>query len=203
MRLVAAIDRFIDGGGMWLELTTETDELTVADLRWSVAAPRPVPRTDIVVCTYNRADDCINTLQAMADDPEALALVGAVHVVDQGTDPLESRPRFAEVATALGDAAALRPPAQPRRRRRVHPRPLRRHRGRARGRRPTSCSWTTTCCWNPSLSSGSPRSPPAPRSPTIVGGQMLNLLHPTHLHISAPNTPTPRAGNGLPHPRAR
>src|SRR3954462_5894117 len=39
----------------------------------------------------------------MVDDPDALAHVGLVRVVDQGSDPLESRPRFAEVSAALGD----------------------------------------------------------------------------------------------------
>ncbi len=103
IRLVGAVDRFVDGGGMWLEITTETGELTVTDVRWTVATVRPVPRTDVVICTYNRVDDCLNTLQALADDPEALGVIGAVQVVDQGSDPLESRPRFGDVAGELGE----------------------------------------------------------------------------------------------------
>src|SRR5690349_20587614 len=102
VRLVAPIDRFIDGGGMWIELSTEEGELTASDVRWTVSTGRPVPRTDLVICTFNRVEDCLNTLQAMADDPDALARIGTVQVVDQGSDPLESRPRFAEVSAALG-----------------------------------------------------------------------------------------------------
>ncbi|MGI9003962.1 MAG: glycosyltransferase, partial [Pseudonocardia sp.] len=102
LRLVTPIDRFVDGGGIWLEITTETGELTVSDVRWTVASLRPMPRTDVVICTFNRVEDCLNTLQALADDPEPLKKIGIVYVVDQGSDPLESRSRFAEVATALG-----------------------------------------------------------------------------------------------------
>jgi galactofuranosylgalactofuranosylrhamnosyl-N-acetylglucosaminyl-diphospho-decaprenol beta-1,5/1,6-galactofuranosyltransferase len=36
--------------------------------------------------------------------------------------------------------------------------------------------------------------------PTIVGGQMLNLLHPTHLHISAERADPEKLVNGLPIP---
>jgi galactofuranosylgalactofuranosylrhamnosyl-N-acetylglucosaminyl-diphospho-decaprenol beta-1,5/1,6-galactofuranosyltransferase len=38
--------------------------------------------------------------------------------------------------------------------------------------------------------------------PTIVGGQMLNLLHPTHLHVSAERADPERLVNGLPIPGA-
>src|SRR5690606_19917365 len=103
VRLVGPIDRFVDGGGMWLEIATETDELTVSDVRWTVAAPRPLAPTDVAITTHNRVDDCLNTLQALASDPEALTCIRTVHVADQGSDPLESRERFAEVAAALGE----------------------------------------------------------------------------------------------------
>ena len=39
---------------------------------------------------------------AMADDPGACGVVESVVVVDQGSDPLESRPRFAAVGERLG-----------------------------------------------------------------------------------------------------
>ena len=134
IRLTGRIDRFVDGGGMWLDISTETGELTVSDVRWTVAAPRPVPRTDVVICTFNRVDDCLNTLAALHGDQVALATVGRVQVVDQGTDPLESRDRFAELGR-LRRSAALRAPGQPGRGRRVHPRPVRRHRRAGRGAR--------------------------------------------------------------------
>jgi galactofuranosylgalactofuranosylrhamnosyl-N-acetylglucosaminyl-diphospho-decaprenol beta-1,5/1,6-galactofuranosyltransferase len=70
VRLVGLIDRFVDGGGLWLDLGTESAPMTVEDVRWSVAPPRPQRPTSVVICTYNRVDDCLNTLAAMADDPD-------------------------------------------------------------------------------------------------------------------------------------
>src|SRR6185436_11231514 len=146
--------RFVDGGGLWLELTTESAPMTVDDVRWSVAAPRPQRPTSVAICTYNRVDDCLNTLAAMADDPDAGEVVESVVVVDQGSDPLESRPRFAAVGELLGPEILVRLTA------------------------------FATCTTHP----------------TIVGGQMLNLLHPAHLHISAEyaEPETLRVGRAVP-----
>jgi galactofuranosylgalactofuranosylrhamnosyl-N-acetylglucosaminyl-diphospho-decaprenol beta-1,5/1,6-galactofuranosyltransferase len=184
VRMVAPIDRFIDGGGMWVELTTETGELTASDLRWTVSTGRPVPRTDMVICTYNRVEDCLNTLQAMVDDPDALAHIGTVRVVDQGSDPLESRPRFAEVSAALdGRLAYIRQP----------------NLGGAGGFTRGLFEATTgdaaghadvllmddDVLLEPEILIRLTGFAASTAHPTIVGGQMLNLLHPAHLHISA------------------
>jgi galactofuranosylgalactofuranosylrhamnosyl-N-acetylglucosaminyl-diphospho-decaprenol beta-1,5/1,6-galactofuranosyltransferase len=184
VRLVAPIDRFIDGGGMWIELTTETGELTVSDVRWTVSTGRPVPTTDVVVCTYNRVEDCLNTLQAMADDPEALAHVRLVRVVDQGSDTLESRARFAEVSAALGDR--LRYVRQPN---------LGGAGGFTRGifdanggdpaEHADVLLMDDDVLLDPEIMIRLTGFAASTAHPTIVGGQMLNLLHPAHLHISA------------------
>jgi galactofuranosylgalactofuranosylrhamnosyl-N-acetylglucosaminyl-diphospho-decaprenol beta-1,5/1,6-galactofuranosyltransferase len=184
IRLVGPIDRFVDGGGMWLELSTETGELTAADVRWTVATTRSVPRTDVVICTYNRVDDCLNTLQAMADDLETLATVGTVQVVDQGSDPLESRPRFAEVSAALGER--LRYVRQPN---------LGGAGGFTRGLFDATAGdpsghsdvllMDDDVLLEPEILVRLTSFAASTRRPAIVGGQMLNLLHPAHLHISA------------------
>jgi galactofuranosylgalactofuranosylrhamnosyl-N-acetylglucosaminyl-diphospho-decaprenol beta-1,5/1,6-galactofuranosyltransferase len=186
IRLTGPVDRFVDGGGMWLELTTETGHLTVADVRWAVSGPRRGPRTDVVICTYNRVDDCLNTLQAMVADPEALSCIGTVQVVDQGSDPLESRPRFAEVAAGLGER--LRDVRQPN----LEGSPA----GCSTPRRasptttPTSFSWTTTSCWTPRSSSGSPASPRAPATRRSSAGRCSTCCTPRTC-TSPPSTPTP------------
>jgi galactofuranosylgalactofuranosylrhamnosyl-N-acetylglucosaminyl-diphospho-decaprenol beta-1,5/1,6-galactofuranosyltransferase len=201
IRLVAAVDRFVDGGGMWLELTTETGELSVTDVRWTVSAARPVPRTDVVICTYNRVDDCLNTLQAMADDPEPLEKIGTVYVVDQGSDPLESRPRFAAVSEALGEK--LRYLRQP-------------NLGGAGGFTRGLFEATTGDPENhsdvllmdddvllePEILIRLTAFAASTRHPTIVGGQMLNLLHPGHLHISAEYADPELLQVGMPVPGA-
>jgi galactofuranosylgalactofuranosylrhamnosyl-N-acetylglucosaminyl-diphospho-decaprenol beta-1,5/1,6-galactofuranosyltransferase len=201
VRMVAAIDRFVDGGGLWVELTTETGELTLSDLRWTVSLSRPAPRTDIVVCTFNRVEDCLNTLQAMADDPFALARIGVVHVIDQGTDPLESRSRFAEVSAALGDQ--LRYVRQPN---------LGGAGGFTRGLFDATAGdpadqadvllMDDDVLLEPEILIRLTGFAAAATHPTIVGGQMLNLLHPGHLHISAEYAAPEQLKVGMPMPGA-
>ena len=201
VRLVGPIDRFVDGGGMWLELTTETGELTVSDVRWTVAPERPLRHTDVVICTYNRVTECLATLTALAGDPEALDAIGAVQVVDQGSDPCTSNLEFAEVATALG--------------------------GRLRYVRQSNLGGSggfTRGMFD--ATEGSPRDDhdvllmdddvlvepeilirltsfaAAATNPMIVGGQMLNLLHPAHLHTSAERSDPELLWVGIPMPDA-
>lgn len=184
VELGAQIDRFLDGGGLWLELTTETDTLTVSGVEWSVAAPARMPRTDVTICTFNRVEDCLNTLTALADDPRALACVGTVQVVDQGTDPLESRERFAAVAAALD--GQLRYVRQPN---------LGGAGGFTRGLFDATAGTPDTdsdvllmdddVLLDPEILVRLTAFAGSTTHPTIVGGQMLNLLHPGHLHVSA------------------
>jgi galactofuranosylgalactofuranosylrhamnosyl-N-acetylglucosaminyl-diphospho-decaprenol beta-1,5/1,6-galactofuranosyltransferase len=185
VRLVGPIDRFVDGGGMWLEITTETGELTVSDVRWTVAAPRAVPPTDVAICTHNRVDDCLNTLQALAGDPEAMESIRTVHVADQGSDPIESRERFGEIAASLGER--LRYVRQPN---------LGGAGGFARGMLHATAGGAPEehadvllmdddVLLEPEIIVRLTAFSASARHPMIVGGQMLNLLHPGHLHISA------------------
>ncbi len=184
VRLVAQIDRFVDGGGLWLELTTESAPMTVEDVRWTVAPPGPQRPTSVVICTYNRVDDCLNTLAAMADDPAALDVVESVVVVDQGSDPLEARPRFAAVGERLG--ARLRYLRQPN---------LGGAGGFTRGLFEATAGapaddrdvllMDDDVLLEPEILVRLTAFATATTHPALVGGQMLNLLHPAHLHISA------------------
>ncbi|MFL6142802.1 MAG: glycosyltransferase [Labedaea sp.] len=101
VRLTARLDRFLDGGFLWLDVATEDGDLVIERMSWTVEPPERVRPAAVVICTFNRADDCLNTLASLAGDQEALARLDAVHVVDQGDDPVESRPGFAEVGAAL------------------------------------------------------------------------------------------------------
>jgi galactofuranosylgalactofuranosylrhamnosyl-N-acetylglucosaminyl-diphospho-decaprenol beta-1,5/1,6-galactofuranosyltransferase len=184
VRLVAQIDRFVDGGGMWLELSTEAGRMAVSEVRWTVATPRARRPTWVVICTYNRADDCLNTLAALTDDPGALEVVESVAVVDQGSDLLESRPRFAAVGARLGDR--LRYLRQPN---------LGGAGGFTRGLFEATAGapaddrdvvlMDDDVLLEPEILVRLTAFSTATTHPTIVGGQMLNLLHPAHLHISA------------------
>lgn len=201
VRLVGPVDRFIDGGGMWLELTTEMGELTVADVRWTVAAPRPVSPTNIAICTFNRVDDCLNTMQALADDPVALGAITVVQVVDQGTDKIDTRPRFATISEALG--SRLRYIQQPN---------LGGAAGFTRGLFEATAGapeqdadvllMDDDVLLEPEILIRLTAFAACSRHPTIVGGQMLNLLHPGHLHISAEYADPEILTVGIPVPGA-
>ncbi len=201
VRFVAPINRFLDGGGMYLELSTELDGMTVSNVRWSVATTRPVPRTDIVICSYNRVEECLDTLQALIDDPGALALIGTVQVVDQGSDPLESRERFLEVSAALG--AQLRYVRQPN---------LGGAGGFTRGLFDATAGapedqsdvflMDDDVMLEPEIVVRLTAFAASTAKPAIVGGQMLNLLHPGHLHVSAERADPEKLINGLDIPGA-
>jgi galactofuranosylgalactofuranosylrhamnosyl-N-acetylglucosaminyl-diphospho-decaprenol beta-1,5/1,6-galactofuranosyltransferase len=102
--LTTPIDRFVDGGALWLEIATDNGMLAVRDVRWSVGAPSAVRPTAVVMCTYNRADDCLHTLDALTADEESMAMVEAVYVIDQGIDTVESRAGFRPIVDRLGSA---------------------------------------------------------------------------------------------------
>lgn len=96
-----ALDRFLDGGFLWLDVHTGADQLVVDQLRWTVASPLPPRQCAVVICTFNRADDCVTTLEALSGDQFALGVLDAVYVVDQGTDTVQSRDSFPDVEKAL------------------------------------------------------------------------------------------------------
>ncbi|RBY91896.1 glycosyltransferase family 2 protein [Blastococcus sp. TBT05-19] len=197
--LTLPLDRFVDGGAMWVELETSTAGMTAESIRWSVAALKPRRATAVVICTYNRADDCLATLQTLAADRAVADELAAVYVVDQGTDTVESRPGFADVQAALGPV--LRYVRQPN---------LGGAGGFTRGIYEAVRNETVERV-NLLLMDDDIRLEPdtvvrlralADRAdePILVGGQMLNLLHPDRLHVGAEaaNLAILRAGQPVP-----
>ncbi|KOX32564.1 glycosyl transferase [Saccharothrix sp. NRRL B-16348] len=182
--LTAKIDKFTDGGALWFDVVTGEHELVVEHARWTVAPPKRVRPTAIVICTFNRVEDCLNTMAALASDPEPLGLVDAVYVVDQGSDPVESRARFAEVAAALGDK--LRYIRQPN---------LGGAGGFTRGlyqvmevdhaEHANVLFMDDDVLCEPEIVVRTTAFANRTAQPVIVGGQMLYLLHPNHLHVGA------------------
>ena len=99
----ATLDRFLDGGGLWIEITTDDGELTLSEGRWTVEAPATDRHTSMVVCTHNRPVDCVTTLRTILDDDAALGALDRILVVDQGTQRVDAQPEFDEIASGLGD----------------------------------------------------------------------------------------------------
>ena len=101
--LSARLNEYVDGGALWMECTAVGGPLRITDLEWTVAAPPTIRPAAITICTFNRPDDCATTIAAIAADKGLLAGIDAVYVVDQGTDAVETRPLFNDVAAQLGD----------------------------------------------------------------------------------------------------
>jgi galactofuranosylgalactofuranosylrhamnosyl-N-acetylglucosaminyl-diphospho-decaprenol beta-1,5/1,6-galactofuranosyltransferase len=197
VELSVAIDRFVDGGALWLELESTTAGLTVEQVRWSIAATRSRRATAVVICTFNRVEDCLTTLRTLASDPGVVDELSAIYVIDQGTDTLDSRESFATVRETLGPV--LRYIRQPN---------LGGAGGFTRGIYEAVRNETIHRV-NLLLMDDDIRLEPdtvvrlralADRAdePILVGGQMLNLLHPNRLHVGAETSDLGILRAGLP-----
>jgi galactofuranosylgalactofuranosylrhamnosyl-N-acetylglucosaminyl-diphospho-decaprenol beta-1,5/1,6-galactofuranosyltransferase len=198
VELSVAIDRFVDGGALWLDLQTTTAGMTVERVRWSVGeGVRSRRPTAVVICTYNRADDCLATLSTLASDPEVAAEISSVFVIDQGSDTVESREGFPELRERLG--STLRYIRQPN---------LGGAGGFTRGIYEAVRNETVdrvnlllmdddirlepdTVLRLRALADGADK-------PILVGGQMLTLLHPDRLHVGAETADLAILRAGLP-----
>jgi galactofuranosylgalactofuranosylrhamnosyl-N-acetylglucosaminyl-diphospho-decaprenol beta-1,5/1,6-galactofuranosyltransferase len=200
-RLVARLDRNVDGGALWMEAATGSAELVLESGRWSVTEPARLGRTAVVICTYNRADDCLHTLHTLAGDSSALAMVHKVYVVDQGTDTVESRSGFDAIQRAFGSTLCyIRQPN------------LGGAGGFTRGLYEIMGSGRTDqahilfmdddILLEPDIVIRLNSFANCTVGPTIVGGQMLYLLHPHQLHAGAEGTDLPVLRAGLPVPDA-
>jgi galactofuranosylgalactofuranosylrhamnosyl-N-acetylglucosaminyl-diphospho-decaprenol beta-1,5/1,6-galactofuranosyltransferase len=101
--LTARLNEYVDGGALWMECTAVGGPLTITDLEWTAPAPPTIRPAAIAICTFNRADDCATNVAAVAGDKGLLAGIDAIYVIDQGTDAVETRPLFNDVAAGLGD----------------------------------------------------------------------------------------------------
>lgn len=171
---------FEDGGWIWFDITTDT-KVTVHGAAWYATVPAP-GRADIAVGipTFNRPADCVNALRALASDPLVNEVVGAVIVVDQGTDKAVAHPGFPAAAAALGDRLS------------IHDQP---NLGGSGGySRVMYEALKNTDCEQILFMDDDIRIEPDSilralalsrfaKTPTLIGGQMLNLQEPSHLHV--------------------
>ncbi|MCE9514706.1 MAG: glycosyltransferase [Mycobacterium sp.] len=171
---------FEDGGWIWFDITTDS-RVTVHGAAWYAPVPAP-GRADIAVGipTFNRPADCVNALRALTSDPLVDNVIGAVIIADQGTDKARNHPDFAEAATALGDRLS------------IHNQP---NLGGSGGySRVMYEALKNTDCEQILFMDDDIRVEPDSilralalsrfaESPTLIGGQMLNLQEPSHLHV--------------------
>ncbi|HJQ47250.1 MAG TPA: glycosyltransferase [Amycolatopsis sp.] len=199
LELTSRLDRFTDGGGLSLEISSDAADFVVEDVRWAMTGEVRERDAVVVICTYNRADDCLATLRTLAADDACLACLTTVYVVDQGSDPVESRDGFAALTGQLG--AKLRYLRQPN---------LGGAGGFTRGlyEATAGADWPYVLLMDDDIVlepdtvlrmiSFASRT----EKPLIVGGQMLQLLHPNRLHVAAEHADLPRLRAGRPVPGA-
>ena len=174
------IDPFEDGGWIWFDITTNSP-VTVHSAGWY--APQAAPgRANVAVGipTFNRPADCVSALAALTSDPLVDEVVSAVIVTDQGTKKAKDHPGFAEAAAALGNRLS------------VHDQP---NLGGSGGySRVMYEALKNTDCEQILFMDDDSRIEPDSilralalnrfaKVPTLVGGQMLNLQEPSHLHV--------------------
>ena len=101
VRLTVAIDKFVDGGGIWADFRAGEGKLGVSDARWTIPHPPRPRKTAVVICTHNRPTDCVKTLQALAADLPALDGLDMVYVIDQGDKRVSAQPEFEQIQADL------------------------------------------------------------------------------------------------------
>ncbi|AEV72542.1 putative glycosyltransferase [Mycolicibacterium rhodesiae NBB3] len=171
---------FEDGGWIWFDITTDT-KCTVHAAGWY--APTEAPgRANIAVGipTFNRPADCVNALAALTSDPLVDEVISAVIVSDQGNNKAKDHPGFDAVAAALGSRLS------------IHNQP---NLGGSGGySRVMYEALKNTDCEQILFMDDDIRVEPDSilrllamnrfaKTPTLVGGQMLNLQEPSHLHV--------------------
>ncbi|HEX2213078.1 MAG TPA: glycosyltransferase, partial [Mycobacterium sp.] len=171
---------FEDGGWMWFDIATDAAS-TLHHAGWYAPVPAP-GRANIAVGipTFNRPADCVNALSALTSDPLVDKVIGAVIVSDQGTNKAKDHPGFADAAGPLGNRLS------------VHDQP---NLGGSGGySRVMYEALKNTDCEQILFMDDDIRIEPDSilralamnrfaKSPTLVGGQMLNLQEPSHLHV--------------------
>ena len=171
---------FEDGGWIWFDITTDT-AVTVHSGGWY--APLQAPgRADVAIGipTFNRPADCVSALAALTSDPLVDKVISKVIVSDQGNNKAKDHPGFEAAAAALGDRLMIR--YQP-------------NLGGSGGySRVMYEALQNTDCEQILFMDDDIRVEPDSilralafnrfaKVPTLVGGQMLNLQEPSHLHV--------------------
>lgn len=196
VQLRGELTKFTDGGSLWVTFRTAGGRLTVDELRWLVPAPQRVRRTWLVMPTCDRVEDCLTTLESLADDPDALGTLEGIYIADQGSTAVADNPRFAELAAKLeGYLTYLRQPN------------LGGAAGYTRGLYEIDGSGVEhggvffmddDILLEPEIAVRLTAFADHTARPAIVGGQMLNLLHPNQLLCSAEYADLPRMTPGQP-----
>jgi galactofuranosylgalactofuranosylrhamnosyl-N-acetylglucosaminyl-diphospho-decaprenol beta-1,5/1,6-galactofuranosyltransferase len=103
MEFTISLAPFEDGGWIWFDVFTDDHPLELAEASWLATEDLPRQKVAIGTTTFNRPDDCVASLLALAEDPAVLDVVSKVYVADQGDRKISAHPRFREAAAGLGE----------------------------------------------------------------------------------------------------
>lgn len=99
-----ALDQYSDGGWIWFDIVADDSDAILERAEWTTSCePARSGNASIGITTFNKPDYCIRTLQSLADDADAIAVIDRVFVIDQGTQRVADEPQFLDVSDALGD----------------------------------------------------------------------------------------------------
>ncbi|MGO4384572.1 glycosyltransferase [Specibacter sp. RAF43] len=97
-----SLQPFGDGGWYWFDLVAGSKPLVLEAAEWQSEGEARTPGSvTLEITTLNKTDFCINNLRLLSENPEALAQVRELILVDQGTQKVADAEGFDEVAAAL------------------------------------------------------------------------------------------------------
>jgi galactofuranosylgalactofuranosylrhamnosyl-N-acetylglucosaminyl-diphospho-decaprenol beta-1,5/1,6-galactofuranosyltransferase len=180
VEIEVGLQPFEDGGWIWFDVTTDS-KVTLLSGGWYASEPAPgTANIAVGIPTFNRPADCANALAELTADPLVDEVIGAVIVPDQGVRKVRDHPDFPAAAARLGNRLS------------IHDQP---NLGGSGGySRVMYEALKNTDCQQILFMDDDIRIEPDSilrvlamhrfaKSPMLVGGQMLNLQEPSHLHI--------------------
>lgn len=102
------LDQYSDGGWIWFDIAADESSATFEGAQWTTEQePVRTGKASIGITTYNKPDYCVNTLADLAASPDVLELLDRVFVIDQGTQLVEDRPEYSDLAEKLGETLQI------------------------------------------------------------------------------------------------
>lgn len=99
-----SLTQYSDGGWIWFDVVADAEHAILEGAVWTTEQePARRGKASLGITTYNKPDYCVDTLQALADAPDALELVDRIFLIDQGTQHVADQEGYAEVAAQLSD----------------------------------------------------------------------------------------------------
>ena len=176
------LKNFIDGGWYWFDLSADGEALHLVRGEWLGQTDSDFGGTVTVgITTYNRPTFCVDQLEALAQQPDVLAILDEVLVIDQGTQKVRDDERFDVVEKALDGRLRVLEQAN-----------LGGSGGFSRAMDETASKGDSTYCLlldddvvcEPEGILRAVTFADLARTPTIVGGQMLSLYDRCVLHAA-------------------